>query len=202
MLARIHRSPQLHRRFCWLIAGPCLAFCLWDLAYLILRDFTLLKLESRAPHLQRSAILLQEELPFSFAGKSVWLFAREGERSVPIRISSYGTDGDEKLERVVWSRDGTLLAAIARLGAPGGKNLRRDYGEFYVASYNFTTRQRIAYRQPRRAQSQQIAQLLQQRGGLGPTAFPSPYDGSGSPLSLFEKPVYGDLYAPVQPRED
>lgn len=156
-----------------------------------------LKQVSRSPATLGSVVLLEECIPFCFGGTTIWLFVRDGAaRPDPIRFDIFASDGQDKWERGVWSKDGTVFAVVAHLGVGGGKNLEKDFGAFFVSAYDFRTHRRIpprTQRVPARLRSKRIATLLRQRGGQGSSVFPRPYMKLGSPLAPWERGQYGVL---------
>lgn len=190
----------------WILGwGGCLGIVLFIVAWCyntfasFTRPMSPLKQESWSPTGQGSAVLLEECIPFLFSGTTIWIFVWDRSISAsPIRIDEFASDGQDKWEHGVWSRDGSVFAIVAHLGEGGGKKLKKDFGAFFVTAYDFRTHRRLPPVHQKispRARSKQIATLIQQRGGPGSPVFTHPYAKSGTPLRQTEKTTYGHLYS-------
>lgn len=118
------------------------------------------------------------------AGADAWIYVSDPKQSdAPVYIGgSYASDGQVKLHRAVWSRDGTILAVQARMGETYGKNFPGAYTTRYVAAYDFLRHEAITTTRPTAEFSKQIRDLVRARGGPGSVDFETPYDASGEPM--------------------
>lgn len=122
----------------------------------------------------------------SFGGTSAWVYVRDprGAGGRPVLIGGpYASDASPKIRAVVWSRDGSIAAVRADVGAARGKHFVRLDGSFLVAAYDFRFHHRVAGDGTVRGTSALLSKLMRRRGGSGVVVFRTPYDASGRPMS-------------------
>jgi len=164
----------------------CLVFALfWRLAELGPSGYLLQETVSPS-HIGRAMVVSDGG---SFAGQSVWVYVRDPavHAGNPLLLGGpYASDGDVKMMRTVWSRDGTLLAIWAQVGKSGGHHFQRFDGVFFVSGYDYREHRLISGNTSYRERSKTISHLFVARGGVGLQDLTTPYMADGKPLSRSE----------------
>jgi len=131
----------------------------------------------------------------SFAGSTAWVYIRDPKYAGgrPRLAGAYASDGDIKMRRAVWSKDGSVVVVQADVGQSAGHGFEGAHRSLLVAAYDYKAH-RILYRDPpTKAISDAIAKLLRKRGGPGAAIFRAPYDASGKPMSRDQLQAYKEL---------
>lgn len=131
--------------------------------------------ESRSPaQLGVASFLVQAGSP---SGSDTYFFVRDpsARPGFPIRVGGpYISDGDVKMNKAVWSKDGTVIGVRVNVGEPSGKGFGRFDGTFWLDAYDFRKHRAVTVGKTIRERSRAIEWLFAERGGIGPQSLSAP----------------------------
>ncbi len=135
----------------------------------------------------------------SFAGSDTYFFVRDPAKwgTKPLRVGGpYTSDGKLRMERAVWSQDGSVIAVQVMVG----QNKPELYlGPYWVNAYDFRNHKSFVQGATVSEQSKAIAHLLAERGGTSQNILIAP-SAVGQSIGLHEAAEF-DTSDPQQPEK-